>query len=233
MNLLALDTSSTSGSIAIRKNDQVIYAAYFDIKITHSETLMPQIDSALRFCHLQPSDLNGLLIANGPGSFTGLRIGLSTAKGIATALSIPLIPFSTLKMFAANAYKSTLPILIFVDAKMNEVYAALYSPSLEELISPRAIPPKEMLALVKQPVVVIGNGVQSYRQELIDSGITYQELLAHQNLPSATALFSLLDLDCPSLTYDFEAVASIEPMYLRESQAQVKKRERDALLDNK
>ena len=77
---LALDTSQSSGSIALSEAGKLLYSAYFDIRVTHSETLMPAIDSALKVCGKSPQDLVELLVCIGPGSFTGLRIGLATVK---------------------------------------------------------------------------------------------------------------------------------------------------------
>ena len=76
---LAIDTSNSSGSIALMKNRELLFSSFFNIKITHSETLMPEIDRALSLCNLETTDLDEILIAIGPGSFTGLRIGLATA----------------------------------------------------------------------------------------------------------------------------------------------------------
>ncbi len=221
MNILAFDTSSSSGSIALTMDSIIKYASFFDIHITHSETLLPQVDVCLKTNRLTIQDIDALIVANGPGSFTGLRIGLATAKGICMANEIPLIPFSTLLLLASNCYGSKLPVLSMIDAKMNEIYCALYSPDLEELMSPRTIDPSDLLKLVTEPVLAVGSGFLKYGQELVKDGLDLHPALPHQHLPMATGLFSLLELFPHSLKYDFEAVANLEPMYLRKSQAEV------------
>jgi tRNA threonylcarbamoyladenosine biosynthesis protein TsaB len=221
MNILAFDTSSSSGSIALSINGLIKYASYFDILITHSETLLPQVDLGLKTNNLTIKDIQALIITNGPGSFTGLRIGLATAKGICLANEIPLITYSTLQLLSSNCFGSKLPILSMIDAKMNEIYCALYSPELEEIISPMTIKPEDLVSLIKEPVVAVGSGYLKYGSELIRLGLNLTPALPHQHLPMATGLFSLLQLIPSDFIYNFDAIADLEPMYLRKSQAEV------------
>ncbi|HOD55322.1 MAG TPA: tRNA (adenosine(37)-N6)-threonylcarbamoyltransferase complex dimerization subunit type 1 TsaB, partial [Candidatus Cloacimonadota bacterium] len=132
MLYLAIDTSANSGSIALEKDGKIIFVFYTDIQITHSERLMPQIEQAFKVNNLSAKDLDAVLLSNGPGSFTGIRIGLATAKGICYAHQIPLIPFNTLEMHAVNAIHRNHLILSVIDAKMNEIYASLYDENLTE-----------------------------------------------------------------------------------------------------
>jgi tRNA threonylcarbamoyladenosine biosynthesis protein TsaB len=219
---LAIDCSSSSGSIALEQDGELIYQCYFNISITHSETLMPQINEAFRFCHLEPKDLNGIVTTIGPGSFTGLRIGLATAKGIAYGKQIPLLTYSSLELVAANCYGSGLPILVCLDAKMKELYAALYSPTLDIKIEPQVIKAEELADKIDQPLLLVGNATDKLVPLLKDKGIETSIALSHQNLPMAAGLFSLMKCKPQSETYDFEAIARLEPQYLRESTAQIK-----------
>lgn len=219
---LAIDSSSASGSIALEQDGTLIYQCYFNIDITHSETLMPQIDTAVKFCNLAPSDIGGIVTSIGPGSFTGLRIGLATAKGIAFARKIPLLYYSTLELIAANCYGSAHPILVCLDAKMQELYSALYSPSLEPLIAPQVIKPEELIAQINDTVTIAGNKSAQIKPLLEAKGISVHPVVEHQNLPMATALFSLKKLKPQPEVYDFEAIAALEPQYLRESTAQIR-----------
>jgi tRNA threonylcarbamoyladenosine biosynthesis protein TsaB len=221
MNILAFDTSSSSGSIALSMNNAIQYASYFDINITHSETLLPNIDTCLKTNGITIKDIDAMIVANGPGSFTGLRIGLATAKGICMANEIPLLTYQTLLLLASNCYGSKLPILSIIDAKMNEIYCALYSPDLIELLSARTIDPSELFSLIKEPVLAVGSGYVKYGQELKKKGLDLNPALPHQHLPMATGLFSLFELFPQDLLYNFEAIANLEPMYLRKSQAEV------------
>ena len=222
MNILALCTTSTSGSIAICKNDTISFISYLDINITHSERLMPQIDFGLKQSKIGIEDLHLVCLANGPGSFTGVRIGLATAKGFCMAKKIPLLPINTLELLAYNLLGNKLPILSFIDAKMDEVYAALYSQELKEIIPPQNAKPAEFLKKIKEPVIIIGDGVEKYENIIKESRIEYKLALPHQNIPMASTLISIaLKKDIPK--YDFNFIANLEPYYLRKSQAEILK----------
>lgn len=223
MNILAICTTSSSGSIAICKDRTISFSSYLDIKITHSERLMPQIDFGLKQCKLSLADLDLITIANGPGSFTGVRIGLATAKGLCMGSEIALYPVNTLELLAHNAFGVGNAILPFIDAKMNEVYAALYASDFSVLIEPQNARPEEFLAKIDEPVFILGDGVQKYSKILEESGINYKIALPHQHIPQATTLLSLaLQLEqIPN--YDFEFISNLQPYYLRKSQAEIVK----------
>jgi tRNA threonylcarbamoyladenosine biosynthesis protein TsaB len=219
---LALDTSSTSGSIALELDGVLIYQSYFNIDITHSETLMPQVDYAMKFCKFTPEDLSGLVTTIGPGSFTGLRIGIATAKGICYGRKIPLLTYYSLELVAANCYGSAHPILVVQDAKMKELYTALYTPTLEPIIAPAVIKPEELVSSVEIPVTIVGNMQERIKPMLEKKGLQVFPALEHQNLPMAAGLFSLRKLKPQPEEYNFELLAELEPQYLRESTAQIK-----------
>ena len=221
MNILALNTSSTSGSIAVSKDSNISFISYLDIKITHSERLMPMIDFGLKQSNISINDIDLITLANGPGSFTGIRIGLATAKGICLGRKIPLIPVNTLKLLASNLYGNKFPILTFIDAKMNEVYAALYSPNLEELITPQNAKPEDFLKKIKEKVMIIGDGFVKYKNLIEDSGIKFYTALPHQHLDLASNLISLVSKLEKIPEYDFEFISDLEPYYLRKSQAEL------------
>ncbi len=221
MIILAIDTSNSSGSIALMKNKVLLFSSYFNIKITHSETLMPEIDRALSLCNLTTDRLDAIAIAIGPGSFTGLRIGLATAKGICYAHKIPLIPISSLKILAMNYYNCGKDILVMQDAKMKEVYVALYSDKLAEITSPRCISPEEVARLVKNPTIVVGTGISSYRDLL--SGHPNIEIndISEKNQAKAESIFSLIQIENIHPSFDFDFNSQLEPFYIRKSQAEV------------
>lgn len=225
---LAIDSSSSSGSIALEYDGDIIYQCYFNIDITHSETLMPQIDIALKMCNLAVCELNGIVSTIGPGSFTGLRIGLATAKGIAYGRKIPLLTYSSLELVAANCYGSAYPILVCLDAKMKELYAALYSPALEILIEPQVISAEELAKKIDKHVLLVGNASDKLMPLLKDKGLVVHAALQHQHLPMAAGLFSLMKLKPQPEIYNFEAIAKLEPQYLRESTAQIRFQQKQA-----
>jgi len=220
LNILALSTTSSSGSIAIYKEDHISYINHLDIKITHSERLLPQIDTGLKSSKIDLSQINLVVIANGPGSFTSVRIGLATAKGICMAHNIPLLPISTLNLLANNVLPVNKNILTLIDAKMSEVYAALYSPELELMIPEANAKPAELLGMIKDPVIIVGDAVKVFKKEIDDSGVDYQLCPEHQNVPLASTLISIA-LNCEIPKYDFNFISELEPYYLRKSQAEL------------
>ena len=227
MNILAICTASSSGSIALCKDGILSFLSFLDVKVTYSERLLPQIDFGLKQCGLELSNIDLIAVANGPGSFTGIRIGLATAKGLCLGTETPLFPVNTLEVLACNAHGASLPILPFIDAKMGEVYAALYSPERKILIDPQNAKPEEFLQKIKQPVFLLGDGVEKYARMIDESGIMFIKGLVHQNIPMASSLISLA-LQLPQIpAYDFDFIADLQPYYLRKSQAELVKEERE------
>ena len=222
MNILALCTTSTSGSIAIYKDNSIAFISYLDIRITHSERLMPQIAFGLEQSRIELKNLDLVTIANGPGSFTGIRIGLATAKGICMAHKIPLLPINALKLLAYNLFGNSRQILPLIDAKMQEVYAALYSSHLEQLIPPQNVNPADFLKQISEPVIIVGDGLESYTEIIESSRIDFVPALPHQNIPLASTLISIaLRNSIPD--YNFDQISELEPFYLRKSQAEIAK----------
>ncbi|MBW6513778.1 MAG: tRNA (adenosine(37)-N6)-threonylcarbamoyltransferase complex dimerization subunit type 1 TsaB [Candidatus Syntrophosphaera sp.] len=219
---LALDTSQSSGSIALWNSGGVVYSAFFDISITHSETLMPQVDAALQLCGFSPADIEAVLLTIGPGSFTGLRIGLATAKGIAYGLKIPVLSFGTLQLCAFERYQCGRNILAVLDAKMNEVYAALYDEDLRELQPPQVCAPDQILDWDLQKPYLLGSGA-SLLKPLLDECQISTSTVPERPL-SASGLFYLAEQFPQSEKYDFNQLAELEPLYLRESTAQIKRK---------
>lgn len=219
---LAFDTSQTAGSIAIWDGGKIIWSSAFEISVTHSETLMPQVDAALKFCSFTPADITAVLLTLGPGSFTGLRIGLATAKGIAYGLRIPLWSFSTLKLLALQRHNCGRPILAVLDAKMREVYAALYDSQLAEIVAPRVCVPEEIAQWDLGEPYLLGSGANLVEGQLAERGVKTISVLP-QPL-SAAGLFTLAELFPQNPVYDFAALAALEPDYLRESTAQIRLR---------
>ncbi len=126
MNILAIDTSSPVGSIALLQNETVVAEERLDIRVTHAEKLLPGIAALMEKAGWNFSNLHGLALSIGPGSFTGLRIGLATMKGFAQARDLPLVGVSSLEALAYNENRSKKPVAAFLDARRNEVYAAIY-----------------------------------------------------------------------------------------------------------
>ncbi len=220
MNIIAIDTSSSYGSVAIAVNNKISFINYLDIPITHSERLMLQIDRGLQECKLTLNDINLIALTIGPGSFTGIRIGLATVKGFCSALNIPLYPVNTLKVLAYNLYGVECNVFPIIDAKMNEIYTALYDHNFNTIIEPVCVRPEEFITNITQPAIAVGDGVLKYKN-LLHRDIRIS--LPHQSCVLASTLLSMAITEAQEATFDFDIIAKLEPLYLRKSQAELKK----------
>ncbi|MCB5250547.1 MAG: tRNA (adenosine(37)-N6)-threonylcarbamoyltransferase complex dimerization subunit type 1 TsaB [Candidatus Cloacimonadales bacterium] len=227
MTYLSLDTSSNAGSIALEKGGKILYINYFDSLITHSETLMPSINEAFKLAKIKAQDIDAILLANGPGSFTGLRIGLATAKGIAYPHKIPILPFYTLEANAINYMNKGKPILSIIDAKMDEIYLSLYDEHLNEISSPCCFSYPELQFFLEEKKLdnffLCGDKPDSLIKIFKQNKINYFEQTGILSLKICTSLFSLMSLRkiCPE--WNNEAYAALEPFYVRKSIAQIRK----------
>ena len=167
MNLLALDTAGKTAAVAVLRDDTLLYEAQCNNGLTHSETLLPMIDTALKACGLTVDDLDVLGVTNGPGSFTGLRIGVATAKGLAWPGDKLCAPCSTLESMAwPLAFFRDAVIVCAMDARRKQVYNALFQADGERLIRlapDRAISLEELgeeLKKIKKRKIVVGDGAK-------------------------------------------------------------------------
>ena len=205
---VAIDSSQSSGSIAIYTGGKLEYSAYFNIRITHSETLMPALDNALSVCDYNKKDINELYTCIGPGSFTGLRIGLATVKGIAFGLEIPVYTFNSLQLTALPCIYTEKNILSVVDAKMKEVYAALYTPTLNERVAPCVVSPQDISMWDLGDCIVCGSGsgLVSPCLNSVENNLTYSS--SYHNICRAEGLFALADVLTPE-KYTSETLAEL------------------------
>lgn len=227
MRILAIDTSTRVGSIALVEGPLLKAQNILDIRATHNQRLLPGIERILTDAGWSLDDLDGFAVSLGPGSFTGLRIGLSIVKGLAWATGKPLVGVPTLDGLAANV--SFVPYMIcpILDARKGEIYAALYRQGdegiPERLTSYMAIKPEEMLALISETTVIIGDGLLSHgdylRRELGNLLV-----LAPPHL-SVIHASSLAWLGWHRLrSGEFEDVSSCTPLYVRPSEAELNRK---------
>ena len=127
MKILGIDSSAKSASAAVTENGKIISEFYINTGLTHSQTLMPMIDSALKCADLTLDDIGLVAVSKGPGSFTGIRIGVAAAKGMADVKNIPCIGISTLEAMAYNLTDVDCIVCAVMDARCNQVYTALFS----------------------------------------------------------------------------------------------------------
>ncbi len=169
--ILAIDTSSATCSVALLADRQTAEIAYSGSR-THSRHLMEMIDHALRLGGVRAADLDGIAVARGPGTFTGLRIGISAAKGLALACGKPLLGISCLEALAVQAERGRPLLCAMIDARRGEVYHACFrweGGGLRRVSGESACPPGIVLAGIGDPCVFVGNGAELYRELILAS----------------------------------------------------------------
>lgn len=224
MKILAIETSTMLGGVAIMNEEGLIGEIRLNVKSTHSEKLMGGIDSALRLADLKISDIDVYCISIGPGSFTGLRIGLSTVKGFAFATGKPVVAVPTLDAFAWNFPFCRYPVCPMLDARKKEVYAGLYrweGSRFEKVISELSVRPEDLLKDIRGPVLFAGEGARLYKETILAlKGRDAFFAPPHFNvpMPSSTAILGLHK----ALSGEFSDPVTLTPFYIRKSEAEIK-----------
>ena len=210
--ILSLDTSTQNCSVALHENGQLITQELVDEEGSHSKSLTLLIEKVMKTAGRTLGELSAVAVSNGPGSYTGLRIGLATAKGICFALDKPLICLPTLRVLAsavdAPAGSLLLPML---DARRMEVYAAVYTAALEEVSPQEAHILNQESFQTFAPVVAFGNGSAKWQESCTHSSITF---LDGPLLPEAQYMGNLAHE--AFLNQKFENLVTKEPDYLKE-----------------
>ncbi len=223
MMILALDTTTFCGSVALLDNTRLISEINYDSTYTHSERLLRSIHFLLEMNNLEIKNIDGYAVAQGPGSFTGIRIGLSTVKSFSYASSAPIAPVSSLKSLAWKLRHPEGRLLCpVIDAKKGEVYTALFESKemgLDELIAQGAYAPDSFFSRLPahRLIFFIGNGVQVFKDKILayfkdkarfpfrSPFIAYEVgLLGYEELRNKRGITS----------------DELEPLYFRKSQAE-------------
>lgn len=221
MKILAIETSTMLGGIAIVDDNGLISEIRLNVSVEHSERLMPEIEHLLKSSGLTINDVDAFAISSGPGSFTGLRVGMATVKGLSFASGKPVISVPTLEAMAWNFPYSGYPVCPVLDARRNQVFMALYRWKERDFITlkePSVVGREEFVGLIRsivdnESVILTGNGYHFYAgidQFLIPPG--------HQLVPSpANVGFLGLRL---AKEQKFSDPLKLTPFYLRRSQAE-------------
>jgi len=223
--ILAVDSASLTGGVALCYGETLVAESLLNVRSTHSEKLLQQIDLLLAEAGWVLDDLDLLAVTIGPGSFTGLRIGIATVKGLAQALDKPVAGISSLQMLALNAPAVSIPICAFLDARKKEVYSQLFAASPEgplPLDKARVLPPEELLRSMTDKVVLVGDGVPQYRQliaAMAGDNILLPPATAHQLRASQAAWLAYRRW----LNNDLSTAAELLPTYIRPSDAELSK----------
>lgn len=240
MKIIAMDSSGLTASVAVLEDDILIGEYNVQYKKTHSQTLLPMLDEVKKMVELDLSTVGAIALAAGPGSFTGLRIGSATAKGLGLALKKPIIEIPTLAGLACNLYGTDKLVCPIMDARRNQVYTGVYEfvPREEKPLRYRirslteqcAVPIEEIAESCNafgREVIFLGDGVPVFRERLAELlNIPYGFAPAHMNRQRAAA-FGVLAFDYYKEGKFVEA-GEHAPEYLRLSQAEREKFERKA-----
>lgn len=232
MKILAVDSSGLVASVAIVEDDNLVAEYTVNYKKTHSQTLLPMLDEIVKMTETDLNSIDVIAVAKGPGSFTGLRIGTATVKGLCLALDKPIIGVPTVEGLAMNLYDTKSLICPIMDARRNQVYTGLYRfqehvlkvvkdqlpIAVEELI--------DTLNLLGEEVVFLGDGVPVYAAVIREKlQVGYSFAPAHVNKQRASALaVRAIDYWKSGL---FEAADDFAPEYLRMSQAERERAEKE------
>ncbi len=219
MRVLAVETSSLAGGVALLDGERLIAEYVLDVSVTHSERLMAAIDRVVADARWTPATLEGLAVAVGPGSFTGLRIAVSTVKGLALALGIPIAAVPTLDAMAAAVPWAALPVCPVLDARKGEVYASRYRWDGREMRREwdyLALAPAALAERLTEPTLVVGDGAPA-----VDSPHA-RPLPSPRRVPSPACVGALgVERLRRGDTVD---AATLQPLYLRPSEAELKRR---------
>lgn len=231
MKILALDSSGMTASVAVVEDENMLAEYTVNYKKTHSQTLLPMLDAAVQMIQLKLDTVDAIAVASGPGSFTGLRIGSATAKGLGLALDKPIIGVPTTQAMAYNLYGAEGVVCPIMDARRNQVYTGIYAfengrlEILEDQMAADIHQVIEKLDALERRVIFTGDGVLVYR-EVIEENIRVPAgyAPAHVNRQRAGAVAAL------AMEYLKEGrtqtAAEHRPEYLRVSQAERERQEK-------
>lgn len=234
MKILGIDSSGLVASVAIVEDDRLVAEYNLQYKITHSQTLLPMLEEIRNRIHLDMQTIDAIAVAAGPGSFTGLRIGAATVKGLGLALGKPIIPVPTLEGMAYNCYGTDLLVCPLMDARRNQVYTGLYIFEKEDRIRMKSVMEQTAvgfdelaakLNVLGREVLFLGDGVPVFAEAMKELlRIPYYFAPAHMNRQRAASIAALGKEKFEQGI--FEDAADHAPEYLRLSQAERERQEK-------
>jgi tRNA threonylcarbamoyl adenosine modification protein YeaZ len=225
MKVLGIDTSSQNASIAIIDNEKLIAEYTINTKKTHSQKLMPMIEEMFKASDMKIDEIDLIGICIGPGSFTGLRIGMATAKAIAHVRNIPIVGVNSLESLAFNMNLSKFTIFPIIDAQRNQVYTSGYTwenNKFKSLGDINVISIDELVENIKNgsdEVIFLGEAVNLYK-ETFENIKNINIAPSSHNISRASSLCQLA-INKYNNNIDIHNCYTINPMYIRKSQAEV------------
>ncbi len=235
MKILALETSAKAVSAAVTEDRRVLASGYQDTGLTHSRTLMPIVEHIMKDAEITMAEISAVAVAVGPGSFTGIRIGVSAAKGLAFAASIPAVGVSTLAAMARNAAFADGLVVCAMDARRNQIYNALFEAkngALTRLTPDRAIGLDELSQELRgdsRPKIVVGDGGRLCAEALAAADVACR--LAPPHLVMQHAVSVALEAEEAARKGGLVSAQELLPVYLRPPQAERLRKERMPKLD--
>jgi tRNA threonylcarbamoyladenosine biosynthesis protein TsaB len=223
MRILAVDTATTSCSVAIVDNTSLLSEFTLSKEETHSKHLMDMIKAALRISGLNFSDLDGFAVTRGPGSFTGLRIGISTIKGLVVASEKPVVGVSSLEALAFQVSYSRDLICPILDARRGEVYFSRYrflNGHLKKQTKERVAPPDQAVEDLNESCLFVGNGALLYKEMILEKMgelASFAPLIKNTIRASTMAYLSMAKFE----NNDTDDIEKILPYYIRKSDAEL------------
>ena len=231
MKLLVLDSYGLVASVALLEDERLIAEYTTGNKLTHSQTLLPMLDEIIRRTTFDMEDVDAIAVAMGPGSFTGLRIGAATAKGLGLALDKPVIPVPTVDGLAYQLFGVSSLICPMMDARRKQVYTGFYRfhgdqmEVVKEQCAQSVQDTLEQLKAYGEPVIFLGDGVPVYRKEIEEAmGADAVFAPAHANRQRAGAVGALAEVYYRKGIW--QSADAFAPEYLRKSQAEREREER-------
>lgn len=242
MRILGVDSSGNVASVAIVENEILVAEYTVNNKKTHSVTLLPMLDEIVKMASIELEDIDAIAISSGPGSFTGLRIGAATVKGLGLALNKPIVSVPTLEALAYNVWSDSGVICPIMDARRNQVYTGIYklgssvemdlgiyTPRIvENIVGQEAMDINQLIDILNElgeAVVFVGDGINAFAKELSTKlQVSFQFVPAHINRQRASAIAALGSIYFAQ--GKTENADDHKPEYLRKSQAE---REREGI----
>lgn len=230
MLILAIDTSTAMGSVALRNDSQLIGAISTSVALTHSEGLMPAIDALMQRTGCSIADVEGVACVSGPGSFTGLRVGMASAQGIAMARGLPCVTCTSMELLARGVPQANAPLCPLMPARKGWLYAQFFTsahPAPQPLSEEKQLTMEALVAEIHQPTILFGPGLTGYREawrEIL--GADFLELPQAFDVLRADLLaeYALTEIQAGRTLHP----AQLQPHYLAPSQAEAKRFEQAA-----
>lgn len=223
IKLLTIQTATPAGSVALTAGDRLLGELFLDVRRPHGEWLLHAVDRLFGEAGLNVADLDGFGVTIGPGSFTGLRVGLATVKGLALAADRPIAGVSTLRTLAMQAPHAAMPVCALLDARKKEVYAGIFTwhEGLPHPNGPeRVLPPERLLGELTGPTLFVGDGATVYRTLIARQLGPRAHFLPAAYDPPRAAHAAVLARELFAAG-EARPAAEVNPVYIRPSEAEL------------